>query len=265
MPVEEKIITLTVDAIKDYQVCERFYDYKYNDKEFEYFTGREIMSDRFENTLKRVASFFFYKKQAEIVPSYNALLNRWEKLWFPKDMDAYDLAVEQMDPVHGNLSTYSNQAAAALEQFHNVFSKDKSDPILIDEPYTLTLSRKSRLEGRIDVMLKDKIKTRVIKWSGRKIKNNYSILDFTAMRMAIENREVRPKNLEFGVYDLATVKGKYEQFDITNSDEDSLRYWVNEIETKEVYVPRRGLTPYCKGCAFDKQCSEWSGWPREVR
>lgn len=262
MPVEEKITTLSVDAIRDYQVCERFYDYRYNDKEPEYVAARDLMAVRFENTLKRVASFFFYKKQAEIVPSFNALLNRWEKLWFPKDMDAYDLAVEQQDVNKGNLASYSNAAAAALEQFHDIFSKDKSDPILIDEPFLLTLSKNTRLEGRIDLMLRDRHRTRVLKWTGRKRGSNTLILDFAAMRMAIEHREVRPKNLQFGLYDLSSVKGKYEEFEVSQADEDSIRYWINEIESKEVYVPRRGLTSYCRTCPFDKQCSEWAEWPR---
>lgn len=262
MPVEEKITTLTVEAVKDYQVCERFYDYRYNDKEPESILGRELIAQRFENTLKRVASFFFYKKQAEIVPSYNALLNRWEKLWFPKDMTAYDLAIEQQDINHGNLSSYSNAAAAALEQFHAIFSKDKSDPILIDEPFTLTLSKNTRLEGRIDLMLRDKNRCKVIKWTGRRKGNNALILDFSAMRMAIDEREVRPKGLEFGLYDLSSVKGKYEEFEVSQSDVDSLKYWINDIESKDIYVPRRGLTSYCRSCPFDKQCAEWNGWPR---
>src|SRR5688500_963496 len=184
MPIEESVRTLSVEAIKDYQVCERFYDYKYNDKEPETVLGRELIAQRFENTLKRVASFFFYKKQAEIVPSYNALLNRWEKLWFPKDMDAYDLAIEQQDINHGNLSSYSNAAAAALEQFHNVFSKDKSDPILIDEPFLLTLTPGVRLEGRIDVMLRDRQRCRVIKWTGRGRGTKALLLDFATLQMA---------------------------------------------------------------------------------
>lgn len=260
MPVEEQVTNLTIEAIKDFQVCERFYDYRYNDHESESILGRELFAQRFENTLKRVASFYFYKRQAEITPSYTALLNRWEKLWFPKDMDAYDLAIEQQDINHGNLSSYSNAAAASLEQFHNIFSKDKSDPILIDEPFTLTVGKYTRIEGRIDLMLRDKRRTRVLKWTGRRRSINALILDFAAMKMAIENREVRPVGLEFGLYDLSSVKGKYEQFEVAQTDVDSLRYWANEIANKDKFVPRRGLTSYCKNCPFDKQCLGWTDW-----
>ena len=76
---------LTIEAIKDYQTCALLYSYRHDQKLPETIMSRDLITARFENTLKSVINYFFYKKQGGIVPSYASLLNRWEKLWFSKD------------------------------------------------------------------------------------------------------------------------------------------------------------------------------------
>lgn len=262
------MLTLTVEAIKDFQVCELFYDFRYRKEENELHIGRELMAQRFENTLKKVASFFFYRKQAGVTPSYNALINRWEKLWFPKDMDAYDLAVEQHEVAHGNLASYSNAAAMALMQFHEDFSEDFSDPILIGESFLITMGPNLRLEGTIDLVLRKAGEYRVIMWSGKTRRPSVGslILDFAAQKMAFEYRnENMSRSASYGMYDLASSKPGYVPVEPSKDDVSALQYWANSIVSKddheEVYVPRRGYTAYCKGCPFDRPCEKWNGWP----
>src|SRR3954469_24970284 len=113
------MILVSSKSILDYQTCARLYDYRHNDQLYEITPKRELLADRFENTLKRVLSFFFYKRQGGITPSYSALLSRWERLWFPKDMSSYDLVIEQHESAYGNMASYSNEAAAALLQFYD--------------------------------------------------------------------------------------------------------------------------------------------------
>ena len=255
------MLTLSVQAIHDYQVCELFYNYRYRENLPEKVRSRQIITDRFEATMKRVASFFFYKKQAGTVPSYTALLNRWERLWFPKDITAYDLAVEQHDFVHGNLISYSNSAASILEQFHNIFANDTRDPVLIDETFLIPLGRDIRLEGSFDLVLRDKTgKFDIIKWHTRHLRAN-SVLHMAAQRIAFEHRNSVRMPAEYSLYGLART-GKFHSID-QPSPEDiaALRYWAARIRDKDSYVPRRGWTAYCRGCPFDIPCSEFSNWP----
>lgn len=249
-------------------VCEFFYKSRYIDEEHELIHGRELMAERFENTLKKVAAFFFYKKQADSVPSYNALLNRWEKLWFPKDMTAYDLAVEQHETTHGNIASYSNIAAASLEFFHNKFKDDPYMPVAIDEEFIVPLGRGVKLEGSFDLVLKRGDSYKVIKWYGRrqKPKTDSVLLDFAALRYAFEYRAEYERTADFLLYNLTASHGSgFIKIDYPQkADMEALRYWAKEIEQSETFVPRRGFTAYCRGCPFDEQCLNFTNWPTEM-
>lgn len=267
MSNETDVTTLDVSAIRDFQVCELYYRFRHEEERHIPIHSRSIMADKFENTLKKVASFFFYKKQADIVPSYTAILNRWEKLWFPRDMTAYDMAVEQHDAVHANMATFSNTAAASLEAFHDEFAKDISDALMIDEHYLIPLHFGTRLSGSIDLVLRKNNHFRVIKWFGRNRRPGTDTLnlDMAAMKFAFEHRNDKkiPGTVEYLCYDLTSARGDYLDIEQpTRADVDALLYWASEIKDREIYVPRRGFTSYCKGCPFDEPCAEFDGWPK---
>ena len=76
---------VTVQSLKDFQLCERLYDYRHQQKLPEKIYARDIHTEKFESTIKSIMYFFFFKKQGGIIPSYSSLLNRWEKIWFPKN------------------------------------------------------------------------------------------------------------------------------------------------------------------------------------
>lgn len=265
--VDCSITNLTIDAVRDFQACELYYKYKYIDKRSTPHVSRDIMARKFENTLKRVASFFFYKKQAGSVPSYNAILNRWEKLWFPKNMTAYDLAVEQHEAAHGNIASYSNIAAASLEHFHDEFADDPSDPLLIDEEYTIPIRPDLRIKGSIDIVLRNKSQYRVIKWLSKKPRSIDPIMmDVAAMRLAFEYRNDDSKNVSYECYDLSSARNPYFKIEQpTKADVNALVYWAQEAVDTNLYVPRRGFTTYCKGCPFDSPCAEFDEWPEVLK
>lgn len=256
--------TFTVPQIKDYMVCELFYKYRYLDKEPESVTGRELMGQRFESTLKRVASFFFYKKQGGVTPSYNSLLNRWEKLWFPKEMTAYDLAVEQHETMHGNLASLSNAAALTLMRFHEDFAGDRAEPILIDEKFLITIGKDTRLEGSIDLVTRRKGVYKLYKWTARQRRPALSslLLDFAAQRLAFEYRNETRKDVSYALYDVGTSRPGEALVTPSESDVRALLFWTEEAARTKIFVPRRGLTSYCKGCVFDKPCSTFAITPK---
>lgn len=259
---QSNTVTLGVNAIVDFQVCELFYDYRYRQKLKETLRSRYLLTDRFESTMKKVASFFFYKKQAGTVPSYNALLNRWEKLWFPKDITAYDLALEQHEEGRGGLVSYSNNAASILEKFHDLFADDPRVPVLIDEEFLVPIAKEIRLQGSFDLVLRDKHRRfTVIKWNSRRMESD-SVLNMAAQRIAFEHRNSSSVPVEYQLYGLSR-SGKFHTVDSpTEEDVAALKYWAARIRAKdEDFVPRRGWTAYCKGCPFDKPCAEFSDWP----
>lgn len=257
--------TLSVEAIRDFQVCELYYEYKHKEDLGEVINAEELSNIRFENCLKKVASFFFYKKQAENTPSYTAILNRWEKLWFPKGITAYDMAVEQRSITRPNMASLSVVAAAALEKFHDFFCEDDFVPVTVDEEYLVPIDRKHTLAGSFDLVLKKGDTYRVIKWHGRRtrLKADRSLLDFAALKYAFEYRAEGDRKIEYYIYDLASTNKHFIQMDQpTRADVEALLYWGRQAANKELCVPRRGYTAYCRGCAYDESCASWNEWAK---
>jgi hypothetical protein len=218
------------------------------------------MSQRYENTLRKVVAFFFYKRQAGVTPSYNALVHRWEKLWFPKEMTAYDLAVEQHEGFHGNYATFSNLAVSALMKFYEDFSKRIGDPVMLDEKFFVPLSKEIKLEGRFDLVLQFRDTFYVIKWSSsaRRLGMSNFIMDFAALKHAFEYRNRgRKYNVVYRLYDVGSQNPGFIEVEPTDDEVNALVYWAHDINDTRAFVPRRGLTAYCKKCPHDTPCSKF--------
>ena len=257
---------ITVDGIKDFQTCALLYDFRHLQDRWEPIARQEELNIRFENTLRKILAFFFYKKQSGILPSVSSLLNRWEKQWFPKDVTAYDIAVEQHDASGTNMASMSSEAVRTLLRFYDDFSEDINvDPLLINEEFSVPLSKSIRLEGTFDLVLRySKNHYRVIKWvtSRKRIPISSLMMDMAAMKYAFDYRnqdkfEYQP-TVEYGVYDLAvSAKWGFNELEVTQADVNALKYWANSAVASEIFVPRRGLTHYCKTCPFDSPCKEF--------
>ena len=146
------MINLSVNSIKDFQTCERLYDYRYVEKLPETIYSRDIYTSRFEATIKSIIHFFWFKKQGGITPSYASLLNRWEKIWFPKDTSHYDITTEKHESAYGNAASLTTQAAGLLLRFHETYSQMDVIPLSIYDDYIITVNNGTRIEDKFDVI-----------------------------------------------------------------------------------------------------------------
>ena len=88
-----------------------------------------------------------------------------------------------------------------------------------------------------------------------------SQIDFSVMYLGFKLRHPgRLNETRFGYIDLFANKLDFIEYEIGTEDIDSLEYWCDTICNKDIFVPRRGLTAYCKRCPFDEPCSKWIGW-----
>lgn len=253
--------TLTVESIKDFQICERLYDYRYNDKLSEKIYSRELLSNKFESTIKNILHFFWFKKQGGVTPSYGSLLNRWEKLWFPKNTDVYDISMDQHESHYGNMASYTTKAAALLMKFHEMYADADIIPIGISESYITALNPEIKIEDKIDLIYRKQGQNYVVKFLfNYKSKTSFIYqVDFTSMYLGFKIQHPEQiSNTKFGYIDLASNDCGFVEYEITQEDVDSLIFWCTSINEKEVLVPRRGLTSYCKKCPFDNPCSKWT-------
>lgn len=257
------MLNLTVDSIKDFQLCERLFDYKYNDKLPEKIYSRDIYTAKFESTIKSILHFFWYKKQGGITPSYSSLLNRWEKLWFPKDMSSYDLIVEQHESVYGNIASLTTKAAGILLNFHEKYSDTDIIPLAISEDYVAVLNKNVKIDDTFDLIYRKDNNNFIVKFLFN-YKSNYSYMyqvDFSAMYLGFKLRHPsRLRESRFGYIDLLSANPIFTEYEISSEDIDSLEYWCDTIYNKEIFVPKRGMISSCKKCPFDGPCSKWNGW-----
>lgn len=257
------MLNLTVQAIKDFQTCERLFDYRYNDKLVEKIYSRDLYTNKFESTIKNILYFFWYKKQGGITPSYSSILNRWEKLWFPKNIDHYDIITEQHESLYGNISSLTTKASSILLNFHETYSDTDIIPLAISEDYVSIVNKNTKIEDKFDLIYRKNNKNYIVKFLfNYKSNNSYMYqVDFSTMYLGFKLRHPdKLKDSRFGYIDLVSNNMKFIEYEISSEDIDSLEYWCDTIASKEVLVPRRGLTPYCKKCQFDDPCSKWVGW-----
>lgn len=262
------MIKVNTSQIKDFQLCERLYDFRHIQKLPEKISSRQIKTQKFENTLKSIVQFFFYKKQAGIIPSYSSLLNRWEKLWFPKDTTAYDIIHEQHESFYGNSASLTTKAAAAILSLVENFSDTNIIPIAIDSEYLVPVSGSVYIEDKFDLIYSYKKNTYVIKWTfNHKLKNDFMhVAEMASSYMAFKHHYgSRVDVSRFGYYDLISGKPEFIEYEIEKGDIEALIYWCSSLESENVFPSRRGLTSYCKQCPFDKPCAKWTNWAKKEK
>lgn len=261
------MIKITANSLRDYQTCARLYAYRYGeDKTTEKLDIRERRAARFDETIRRVITFFFYKKQAMAEPSYQALLNRWQKLWFEPGTNAMDIALAKNETWWNSDISYVTQATNALLVFYDEFAnKPEQQVVLVDESFCVPLSKTVALEGQFDVILREQkpdktFQYHIYKWANISIKRAISFwtFDFTIMDYAFRYRNSF-KNLDTKFY-LWNFNGSLigsKEIELETEDIQTMRYWATELENTKVFASRRGFTSYCKSCPFDKKCAEW--------
>jgi hypothetical protein len=241
------------------------YEYRKNPENVEYIHPRFKRQKDFEATIKKIASFFFYKKQAYAEPSYQALLNRWQKLWFNADTTALDIATAQHEIMWGNESSYTSQAAMALLEFYEEFSnKPQQQVILSDEPFSVPFGKGIVFTGVFDLVLREKSqlvdKYTIYKWSGyqKRMTMDSWMFDFAMLDYAFNYRNNFKKlDVEFKLWDFGSIQPGSIHYEMTENDKVALQYWASRLGRTEVFVPKRGLISYCKQCPFDTPCSKW--------
>ena len=254
------MLELTIDAIKDFQICERLYDYRHNEKLSEKIYSRDIYTKKFESTIKSIIYFFWYKKQGGISPSYSSLLNRWEKLWFPKNVDHYDIVFEQHESVYGNMSSLTTKAAGILLNIYETYGDSSLIPLSISDDYVAIVNKNIKINEKFDLIYRHDNKNYVVKFVFN-YKSNFSYIyqiDFAIMYLGFKLKHPdKLRNTHFGYVDLLANKIQFVEYEINIEDIESLEYWCDTILGKDLYVPRRGLTSYCKKCPFDDPCKNW--------
>lgn len=256
------MITVTVEGIKDYQVCSLYHKYKHIDEIRVPVSGRRIMYDRYNNTMRKIISFFFYRKQSGVIPSFNSIANRWQKLWFPEAYDAYDIKVEQHSTNSGNMASYSTKAITILKELYDVFSDDDIEPLLIYEPFTIPVENNIILEGTFDLVYRQNGVHHVVLFNTMRSKSQSSLdMELSSLKVAYEQRVAPNVSVVYETFDLTPDRASLRRVPDEVLRPSMVKYWSNQVYSGE-HIPRRGYTAYCKGCPYDDMCKKF--WEESV-
>lgn len=258
---------ITVSQLKDYQTCALLSGFRYGDVENKVKESPDIRERRaikFDETIKRVTAFFFYKKQSYSEPSYQAIQNRWQKLWFAEGTKAADIAVMKNEVAWANDVSYTSQAASSLLAFYEDFAgKTDQEVILIDEPFSVPIGKNIALNGSFDLILRSKkpnghYRYDIYKWVTSNFKRSpqFWVFDLAMMDYAFKHRNNHAVvDTHFHLWNFGLYMPGDKEVLVEKKDIEMLKYWAEEILNEKKFAPRRGLTSYCKSCPYDVPCS----------
>ena len=259
---------LTPEQIRDYEACPRFYDFAYGKKGVSKLTKRQQLSLEFMDTIKRVANYYFYKKQSYNDPTLKSLYNRWQKDWFG-ETTAVDIAKAQNSVQQRSRTAFSTRAVEVIKNLYEDFEDVKADQIFwLNESYVVPiLDKRTVVEGNIDLVIRNKEKATysVFKWahSNESIQHwqNALVASDYAFKYRYNDMGMDVRHYLWNFYGSKIGRQRVE---IEQKDFDLFTYHAQALVNDEVYASRLGFSTYCKSCPYTNKCIKWQ-MPKEEK
>lgn len=252
---------ITPEQIRDYEACPRFFSYAHGEDGVIKLNKRQQLSSDFMETIKRVANYYFYKKQAFNDPTLKSLYNRWQKDWFG-DVKAVDIAKMQNSVQQRSKTAFSTRAIEVIRQLFEDFENVSGDQIFwLNEGYVVPLlDKKTVLEGNVDLVVRQKEKDRyhIFKWansteSAQHWQYELAAADY-AFKYRYDNKDMDTRHYLWNFYGNKTGRQPVE---LEQKDFDLLSYNAEQLVSDELFVPRYGYSTYCKSCPYTNKCVKW--------
>lgn len=117
---------ISVEELLAYEQCP--HQYSLLKKTIEQNGGQKETPDY---SVNKISSYYFSHIMLGRIPSYRAMLNKWEKTWF-KNVDIADIIIGTYPATHNNFIRTNTNIATGLKEFCE-FWKQGYTPILLNE------------------------------------------------------------------------------------------------------------------------------------
>jgi CRISPR/Cas system-associated exonuclease Cas4 (RecB family) len=78
------------------------------------------------------------------------------------------------------------------------------------------------------------------------------------LKKGFENKHPDKINrVKYGYIDVLSQNLGFVEYHLTEDDIVMFDEWCDKIDSTEIFMPKRGLIPYCKKCPFNDPCSKW--------
>lgn len=254
--------TITPQGLRDFLVCPLYFQYRHIDDDYAKHQRKDVYLERYLNVMRRVVSLYFYRKQADENVTFNTLVKRWEKLWFPEELDYQTIAYGEVvaSNMPGMLIHYNSLAIAALERFVHLFGTDTGTPVVINEERVFQATPQLRVKTPLDLVLQYSDGSRkVVKWQvgPPRFGRQEQLFNIAATYLAMKSDDIYKPNTTFVIYDFHEYRAKMRRFELSESDIETFLWWAQQVTDRGSPIPRRGFTPYCNTCSFDAKCRDY--------
>jgi hypothetical protein len=255
-------MNITPEQVRDYEACPRFYDYSYGEGSVGVkLNKRQQLSAEFMETIKRVANYYFYKKQAFNDPTLKSLYNRWQKDWYG-DTSAVDIAQMQNSIQQRSRTAFSSRAVEVIKELFEDFSDVTGDQIFwLNEDYIVPiLKQETILEGTVDLVIRQKEKNRfhIFKWTNSNESTQSLQYELAAAEYAFRYRySSKDMDTRHYLWNFYGQKIGRQQFQLEQKDYDLFAYNAHNLVHDKLFVPRFGYSTYCKSCPYTNKCVKW--------
>lgn len=249
------MIEITPEKLRDFQLCRFLYKRKHVDnlQEKKNLAEREQLGVDFDAALDKTIKWFYFETMSGKIPSFRAMMWKWEKLWF-KNVSASEIMTASDHPGK-NRNYYNTEANKVLSRFYNTH-KNPGEVYMINEHYSVPLTEDTKAVGTIDLVIVQNrqviikhVATKGQRAYAKGTENGYKvILDSVAFRH-------RSGGTEHKVSIDYLKEGKVVDAVVTEQDILTTKMLATEIATctADKFYPSPGCY-FCNQCRFKKDC-----------
>lgn len=227
---------LSYEKIMDYYRCPLKYKFKHELGMKD--TSRnqvKMETERYKNTLRQAAMFYYYNIMIGKPPNLNQLQNKWFKLWNAEDLTPEEIAFKDTGEIRRKTPVnYQMLAMKALTKFFDEETKKEFAPIIVDTDVRVQIGR-HYVSGTIDLVREVKTEKGNIIELDRIISTKYGLQNFLVLN---------DFNLLFQVYAFRKLFEAKEDVsvekDIKNGTELRIIIGENELRKLEAIVNNIG-------------------------
>jgi hypothetical protein len=251
------MIEITPTKLRDFGLCRYLYEQKHIEGVPEKITlpERDQLVYEFEDSLQTAIKWFYFEAMADKVPSYKALMWKWEKLWF-KNVTAEDI-MRASDYPGKNRNSYNTDAATILAKFHNTHQR-MGKVLMINENYEVPITRNAKAVGNLDLVILVANQIVITHFSTRS-KGSYARGTEGSFKVILDSLAFRHKadRIENKITIDLVRTGKTFDTVVTDVDIENVKRLSDEMNNCTNFYPSNGCYWCDNGCQFKTEC--WTG------
>lgn len=213
----------------------------------------EKVQDAADKAVGQLANYFFSHLMMNKIPSYQTLLNKWEKIWF-NNIDISEIIIGSFPTSRNSFIRTNSNVIIGLKHFYEYWQEDHR-PILINEKVNIT-AKNNYMPVTIPIISKNKENdTEIIhivsSSNVKRLVTEKRKREFKLIQAAFESLSGEKSPIH--VYALGSANDEKKNR-ILKPDNSTLPYVIDKLDS--MYTEDYYQTDNCSGCMIKYKCRE---------